>query len=71
LNSYPVSTNLTFQDCENQILQANGAQTSQHDCGLRNEITDIQSKFKLSQNRLLEDRQRVMIDELNRSNPQN
>lgn len=38
--------------------------------GFEIEITDIQGKFKLSQNRSLEDQQRI-IEELNHSNKQN
>jgi transcriptional regulator len=38
--------------------------------GFEIEITDIQGKFKLSQNRSLEDQQRI-IEELNQSNNQN
>ena len=38
--------------------------------GLEIEVTDIQGKFKLSQNRSLEDQQRI-IEELNQSNNQN
>lgn len=38
--------------------------------GFEIEITDIQGKFKLSQNRSFEDQQRI-IEELNQSNKQN